>query len=146
MAKLQGEVVVEWEGGADEVGTVDILVDASTYLGSFIGHPRALAEKLDDEEFFGLAQYVRKMRGSGLVGYLAGMEVEQQGRGIGSQMVTAMLEEFRKLGVRVVVLHRSLGRRSSDDQLRSFYGRFGFQDVDCCDEDLWPVMKLALPR
>lgn len=146
MSKLQGEVVVEWEGGADEVGTVDILVDDSTYLGSFIGRPRALADKLEEDEFYGLAQYVRKMRGSGLVGYLAGMEVEQQGRGIGSQMVTAMLEEFRKLGVRTVVLHRSLGQRSSDEQLHSFYSRFGFEDVDCCDGDLWPVMKLSLPR
>lgn len=146
MAKLQGEVVVEWGGGADEVGTVDILVDDSTYLGSFLGLPGALADKLKEDGFFGLARYVRKMRGSGLVGYLAGMEVENQGMGIGSQMVTTMLKEFRKLGVKTVVLHRSFGHRSSDEQLYSFYSRFGFEGVDCCDEDLWPVMKLSLSR
>lgn len=146
MPRIEAEVFVDWEDGPDEVGVVDIRVDDETYLGSFIGRPRAMAQKLEDDEFFGLSEYVRKMRGSGLVGYLAGMEVAEQGVGIGSQLVRGMLEEFKKLGVKVVVLHRSTGQRSSDEQLHAFYSRFGFEDVDCCDEDIWPVMRLNLRR
>jgi len=136
------DLQTQWTDNPGEVGTIDVLINEGAYLGAFIGRPQAIADHLEAQGYFGLTAYVRKIKPKRPIGYLSGIEVEEQGKGLGSRMVDTMLKEMERLGVREVYLYRSASERSSDTDLERFYSRFGFENVDCCDEDVWPVMVL----
>jgi ribosomal protein S18 acetylase RimI-like enzyme len=135
---------IDWNDLPDELGTVDLILDENNYLGSFVGRKNALAGKLAEEGFMGLAGYILKTKIKTPIGYLSGMEVSKQGKGVGSSLVFALLGSLREIGVRTVFLHRSRSPRSSDKQLFDFYSRFGFVGVGRCEEDIWPVMRLDM--
>lgn len=148
MAKITVESDVVWDDRPKEVGTIDVWLQDerdTNYLGAFLGRQKALAEELDKQEFYEMADYIREIR-LGPIGYLAGMEVREdlRGQGIGTAMVKEMLKEMKGAAVRTVFLHRSGSMGSSDEELYEFYSRLGFEDVDCCDGDVWPVMKVDL--
>lgn len=148
MAKTPLEIDTVWDDRKNEVGTVDVWLKderETTYIGAYLGRQKPLSGELERQEFYGLSDYVHKQR-IGPIGYLAGMEVREdlRGQGVGSAMVKEMLREMRDSAVRTVFLHRSASMGSSDEQLYEFYSRLGFEDVDCCVEDMWPVMKIEL--
>jgi ribosomal protein S18 acetylase RimI-like enzyme len=148
MPKAALEIDTIWGDRKNEVGTIDVWLEDerdATYLGAFLGRQKALAGELEKQEFYELADYVRDRR-LGPIGYLAGMEVREdiRGQGVGSAMVKEMLREMKEAAVRTVFLHRSASIESSDEQLYDFYSRLGFEDVDCCGGDVWPVMKIQL--
>jgi len=129
-------------------GSIDVWLSddrENTYLGGWYGTAEEIGQRIEEDEFFGLAAYIEKNVG-GDVAYLAGMEVgeEKTRRGIGSAMFEAFVELARQEHVDVIFLHRSAGTRSSDEQLRKFYSRLGFRNVRCCARDVWPVMKLEI--
>lgn len=131
-----------------QVGTVDVWVADDrdeTYLGGWYGYADELARRLEDDEYFGLASYLKRADGY-QVGYIAGMEVRRSltGRGIGTAMIEACLDILRSKHVDEVFLHRSAGNRSSDEQLERLYRRIGFKNVKCCAKDMWPVMRMDL--
>ncbi len=140
--------VNQYEAG--HVGEIDVWLENNrdqTYLGGWYGFADDLARRLEEDEYYGLSRYIQKVYDpNDVIAYLAGMEVGEKvtGRGIGSTMVDAFLGLAREQSVRTFFLHRSQGRRSSDEQLKGFYKRFGFKKVRCCAKDLWPVMKLEM--
>jgi GNAT superfamily N-acetyltransferase len=140
--------VTDHESG--HVGSIDVWLDEDreqTYLGGWYGFADDLVRRLEEDEFYGLSQYLqRRLPPDSNVGYLAGMEVREEltRQGIGSAMIEAFIDLARKQGIDVIFLHRSGGLRSSDEQLERLYKRFGFKNVKCCARDIWPVMSLAL--
>lgn len=141
-------VDVDWNDRALEIGSADVWLEGDrdeTYLGTIIGRKAALGSWLDLEGFYGLGDYVRSLK-AGPIAYLAGMEVRQElmGRKVGSELMRGMIEAMKREGITTIVLHRSGNVWSSDKDLKRFYSRFGFEDVDCCSRDLWPVMRLDL--
>jgi len=130
-------------------GSLDVWLSEdrdSTYLGVWFGLPEGLALGLEEHEFHGLANYIRRLPDDHEYGYLAGMEVrtDLMGKGIGTEMVKVAFSELARRRVDAVFLHRSAERRSSDEQLKRFYSRFGFRGVRCCSSDFFPVMVVNL--
>jgi len=144
-AGVNYEVFVEAPASIDETGEVSISTGEHFYAASAFGTTKAIGDYLREQGFGGLGRYVRSLR-KRMVAYLSGMEVpaELRRRGYGSMLVYSLLREFERLNIQTVVLHASPSRGISMDSLAAFYKRFGFRDVDCCAEDVWPVMRLDL--
>lgn len=143
MNKVEFDVFVEPPAGGN-VGEVSINVDDGFYVAATYGSRWAMRDYLKEQEFVGLSRYVAHLK-KDRIAYISGMEVPRNLRrqGHGSELLRAILDEFRKKGVEVAVLHASPSAGISQDTLENFYERHGFRIVDVWG-DVWPVMRLDL--
>lgn len=81
----------------------------------------------------------------GRTAYISGTEIplNQRGKGIGTTLLRATLTAFDDHDVMHVLLHAAPDPGRMIDLTR-YYERQGFVAVDCCYQDMWPVMGLKL--
>lgn len=128
--------------------------------GSYVSvsHPRGLIDA-----HFGTPEYVAThsymYENPGLVGhvreavppnatiaYLNNLHVEPgaRHRGVGASLMARMLGELRRRGADHVYGHMAEWEGKPRQRLAQWLGRFGFEVVDCCHEDVLPVVALTL--
>lgn len=110
------------------------------YLAAFLDTGTALAHRLRDSGFEGLARQVARLRSPVL--YISGMEVprEQRGAGIGGKLLSTALVLAAEHGARRAYAHMAPESRRMRDLLR-FYEQHGFREESCCSEDFFPVVR-----
>lgn len=124
-------------------GHVQIGVGKRSYIRATYGSSELLAPELEYEAVLpGLANYIRNLDSEEPVAYLSNLFVDPKDRrqGVGTSLFGRMLDELRGLGVKQVYLHASTpaGVRFLDTL------PFAFEQVDCCQEDQWPLILLEL--
>lgn len=146
------------EGASFEVGEGDVYIEPPSHgqtgeltiaiadagdVTSYYGTPDEVARYLERHGFADLAREVKSVPREGLTAYIAGLEVaeDRRGQGIGTALMREALARLERLGVRHFFVHASpTGGLKNIDYLLKFYDRFGFQLIECCPRDVWPVI------
>lgn len=72
------------------------------------------------------------------------VEPESRKRGLGTNLMEWMLQELRDRGIIHVYGHMGESKGKAKERLRRWLEKFGFEIVDCCHEDILPVVALTL--
>jgi Acetyltransferases len=121
-----------------------------TYLDAVIAYKDALVGWLSDPGgWIGMPNYVNSLRTKRPIIYLIFVSVREElgGRGIGSAMLSRVIEIAKEFRVKKILLQRDSNSRSSDEALARLYKRFGFRDIEIDNEDEddpMPAMELSL--
>lgn len=138
------DVYTEWSGDPSQLGEVSINLEDGSYGVAYIGNGPTISRYLTEQEFFGLAARVRRIRR--FIAYFSAVEVSTDIRrkGTGSAMVEAILKELQSLEISKVFLHASGSAHIDQEALEEWWRKRGFQVEPCCDKDIWTVMTRKL--
>lgn len=81
-----------------------------------------------------------------LIAYINSIHVEPEARhaGLGEALMKRMLRDLQERGVVHVYGHMAESKGEAKKRLLQWLARFGFEVVDCCEEDKLPVVALTL--
>lgn len=116
------------------IGTVYLSEDEETYIEVLYGPADAVAGYFEERDFFELADQLRASESptAGITGFV--VDKGKRRKGVGGQMLQAVLSELDRLGVRSVWVH-AVAEPGFTEELPAFYARYGFKGAEA---DVWP--------
>lgn len=120
------------------------LADSDSSLVAYFGPAQELGHLLIEWGFEGLGESLGRQKSP--VAYLSSIEVEPslRRRGLGSLMVLRLLQHLEQHKVRRVFLHAQGTPGTPLEALEAFYGRLGFELMERCAGDIYPVYRLSV--
>ncbi len=116
-------------------------------IDAHIGTPEYISTHSYAYENPGLIEHIASsMPDSKMIAYINNISVDPGWRGkkLGSALMKRMLQELKARGARYVYGHMAEWKGHPKRRLEHWLAKFGFQVVNCCQEDLLPVVAVTL--
>ncbi len=135
------------EGGGNSIYITPHSKDEESGMEGHVGSMDYIISYSHAYEMPGLISYLRSTFLEDVtLAYVDNLAVQPDrgGKGLGSAMMRRMLKEFRVAGAAHVFGHMIEPKGQKRKRLQEWLESFGFEVVECCQEDKLPVIALTL--